>query len=65
MGGFGPQASQARFVSIQDPGGAYDLGASGEVLAVNGTRCIGGHGEINVPATWWLSYRLATAQAAT
>ena len=65
MGGFGPQASQARFVSIQDPGGAYTLGTSGDVLAVNGTRCISGHGDINVPAAWWLSYLLATANPQT
>ena len=65
MGGYGPQSSQARFVSIQDPGGAYTLGASGQLLAVNGTRCISGHGDINGPATWWLSYLLATAHQHT
>ena len=43
----------------------YNLGDSGELLAVNGTRCISGHGEINVPATWWLSYLLATASPRT
>lgn len=65
MGGYGPQSSQARFVSIQDPGGAYTFGASGQLLAVNGTRCISGHGDINGPATWWLSYLLATAHQHT
>jgi hypothetical protein len=35
------------------------------VLAVNGTRCISGHGDINVPAAWWLSYLLATANPQT
>ena len=61
MGGYGPQASQASFVSIQDPGGAYTLGATGQLLAVNGTRCISSHGDINLPSIWWLSYLLATA----
>ncbi len=65
MGGYGPQASQARFVAIQDPGGAYTMGAAGQLLAVNGTRCISGHGDINGPATWWLSYLLATAHQHT
>ncbi len=59
MGGFGPQASQARFVQIQDPGGAYALEAGAPPLAVNGTRCISGHGAINEPAVWWLAYLLA------
>ena len=65
MGGYGPQASQARFVSMQDPGDAYTMGATGQLLAVNGTRCISGHGDINGPATWWLSYLLATAHQQT
>jgi hypothetical protein len=59
MGGYGPQAAGARFVSIQDPGGAYDLGGGTRILAVNGTRTIGGHGDISSPATWWLSYVLS------
>lgn len=59
MGGFGPQASGARFTSIQDPGGDYDFGDGTRILAVNGTRTISGHGDISNPATWWLSYLLS------
>lgn len=59
MGGYGPQASGAKFVTIQDPGGAYDFDDGTRLFAVNGTRTIGGHGDISGPATWWLSYLLS------
>lgn len=61
MGGYGPQASQARFTAVQEPGDPYDLAAGGKVLAVNGSARISGHGDISNPATWWMSYQLSVA----
>jgi hypothetical protein len=61
LGGFGPQACQARFVQIQDAGGDYDFSDPSRVIGVDGTRTISGHGDISSPSTWWLSYRLASA----
>ncbi len=60
MGGFGPQASDAAFVDIQDAGSTYSLGGK-RLIAVNGTRTISGHGAVSTESTWWLSLSLASA----
>lgn len=64
MGGFGPQASQARFMPIQDIGADYPLDGTARILAIDGSRTIGGHGEISNSSTWWLSHLLSTTHGA-
>lgn len=59
LGGFGPQASSANIVPIGDPVTPYDVSGTGRIIGVNGTRTIGGHGEISNPSTWWAAYSLA------
>lgn len=61
LGGFGPQESAETVVDIRDPGADYDLSGGGRIIGVNGTRTIGGHGDITNPSTWWLAYELASA----
>lgn len=59
LGGFGPQASAAEIVLIRDPVMPYDVSGTGRIIGVNGTRTIGGHGDICNPSTWWAAYSLA------
>jgi len=59
LGGFGPRglaAGEAAVVNIHDAGQPYaELdGSPAEVVAVNGDRTIGGHGDISNPSTWWM-----------
>jgi hypothetical protein len=63
MGGYGPQEARARWIAMQPPGTEYAFAGASRVLALNGTRFIGGHGEISNPATWWLSTELVGAHA--
>ncbi|QSX76932.1 hypothetical protein [Agrilutibacter solisilvae] len=60
LGGFGPQEADAVVVRIKPAGEAYDFGAGGRLVGVEGTGTITGHGDISKPATWWLAYSIAT-----
>ncbi len=59
LGGYGPggmaQGEDAR-VEIRDAGEPYEeLARDGlELLALQASRCIKGHGDISVPETWWV-----------
>jgi hypothetical protein len=61
LGGFGPQETEATSTLIQDEGQPYALGGGGRLVAVNGTRTIAGHGDIDNQSTWWLFYSAITA----
>ncbi|TFY85150.1 hypothetical protein DYL59_26535 [Pseudomonas kairouanensis] len=64
LGGFGPQPPQEPATYIKDPLDAYDFGAGGRVVGIQGSRTISGHGDISNPSTWWLAYSLASSQDA-
>ena len=56
LGGFGPRGvgAGARTTPIVDAGAPYDLVAPGlELLALDGARTIGGHGDVANPSTAW------------
>lgn len=56
LGGFGPRGVGAgqRTVAIKDPGDPYDLAIAGlEIVAIEGTRTIHGHGDVASPSTAW------------
>jgi len=61
LGGFGPQESNAKIIDIFDPIIDYDLSGSKCIIGINGTRTISSHGDITIPSTCWLAYKLATA----
>jgi len=61
LGGFGPQETDGTSIPIQDEGQPYVFGGGGRLVAVNGTRTIGGHGDISNQSTWWLFYSAITA----
>lgn len=60
LGGYGPAGlgTAAAVVPIKDPGQKYDLGAGTEVIALDGSRTIDGHGGISNPSTWWALHSL-------
>jgi hypothetical protein len=64
LGGFGPQESNAAIVPICDAPAAYNLTGTGRIIGINGTRTIGGHGDISNPSTWWAAYSLLMAHRA-
>ncbi|MBH0776296.1 hypothetical protein [Nocardia bovistercoris] len=58
LGGYGPRGELSfAEVTIKDPGDPYDLTAA-EVLAVDGSRTIGGHSDISGPSTAWMLFSL-------
>jgi pimeloyl-ACP methyl ester carboxylesterase len=63
LGGFGPFGleSSSKTIPIQDPVMDYnDLGNKDlALLALEGSRTIGGHGEISNESTWWVLYEQA------
>jgi hypothetical protein len=64
LGGFGPRGADADTVVVPaaDPGEPYDLGPPGpEVLAVDATRTISGHGDVSNRSTWWMLSQLLHA----
>jgi hypothetical protein len=61
LGGYGPQASNATVLSILDPVNPYDFSGGNRIVGVDGSRTIGGHGDISHPSAWWLAYSLALA----
>jgi len=63
LGGFGPQATEARIVDIQAPVKRYDLAGAERVIGLRSSAVIKGHGDINHPETWWALYCLVTAHA--
>ena len=60
LGGYGPAGlgGAATTVAVKDPGSRYELPAGVEVLAVDGSRTIGGHGDVSNPSTWWMLHTL-------
>jgi pimeloyl-ACP methyl ester carboxylesterase len=64
MGGFGPRGAGASIVAIRDPMSPYDLSGGGRIIGVDGTRTIGGHGDISHPSAWWAVYSLVMAHQA-
>ncbi|WP_217995911.1 alpha/beta fold hydrolase, partial [Kribbia dieselivorans] len=61
MGGYGPaEESDVADTDILDPaaGTRYPLDPGSEVLAINGTARISGHGDVTNPATSWALYNL-------
>lgn len=60
LGGFGPQASDARILDIQDPPATYALGAGGRIVGIRADRTVKGHGDISNPSTWWLAHAVAS-----
>jgi hypothetical protein len=64
LGGVGPQATVATMLTIKDPKDSYDLAHSEKIIGIDGSRTIGGHGDISHPSTWWAEYCLLTAHQA-
>jgi hypothetical protein len=64
LGGFGPQATVATLLTIKDPNDLYDLAHAEKIVGIDGSRTIGGHGDISNPSTWWAEYCLLTAHRA-
>jgi hypothetical protein len=63
LGGYGPRpvGDGVKLVDVRDPGRRYDLGEDGlQVLGVDCTNTIGGHGKISNESTWWMLYDLVT-----
>jgi len=60
LGGYGPAGldGATATVPILDPGQQYSLPERAEVIAVDGSRTISGHGDISNPSTWWLLHQL-------
>ena len=62
MGGYGPQSTTgATIVTIRNAGEAYTLPSTSQILGVDGSRVIDGHGGILKDDVWYLSWTLATA----
>ncbi|MBL1079822.1 hypothetical protein JK358_36010 [Nocardia sp. 2] len=58
LGGYGPRGAVSfTEVPIKDPGDPYPLDGP-EVLAINGSRTIRGHGDIASPSTAWALFTL-------
>ena len=62
LGGFGPRplGPDVELVSVLDPTQRYPLDGGVRVLGVNGSRTIGGHGDVSNASTWWMLYNLIT-----
>ncbi|GAA2515833.1 hypothetical protein [Pilimelia columellifera] len=59
LGGYGPAgAAGAVTLPILDPGQPYALPPDAEVVAIDGSRTLGGHGDVSNPSTWWLLHQL-------
>ncbi len=59
LGGYGPRGAEAETenVGMLDPGARYQPQRQGtRLLAVDGTRGIGDHGDISNSYTWWALY---------
>jgi heme-degrading monooxygenase HmoA len=66
LGGFGPAglpATELQVLDLAGPNTPFPLNKPApKVCALNGNALISGHGEVNVPATWWSLYQqVATA----
>lgn len=64
MGGYGPyEEGDVADIDVLDPasGTRYPLDSGAEVLAIDGTTRISGHGDVTNPATSWALYNLVTA----
>ncbi|MCD5422689.1 hypothetical protein LRS71_24575 [Rhodococcus pyridinivorans] len=63
LGGWGPRGDVGfHEVGIKDPGEPYELtDGAPEVWAVNGSRTIGGHGDVVNDSTAWALFQLARA----
>jgi hypothetical protein len=61
LGGFGPRGAGERLTSILDPGTPYpelSEGAPPEVVGIDGSRTIKGHGNVSNESTWWALHQL-------
>ena len=56
LGGYGPAADEPEvvIVGVCPPGTGYERGAEREVLGVQASDVISGHGNINNLSTWWM-----------
>lgn len=59
LGGYGAggcASGECLEMPMKDVGEPYDLDVTSEVLSLDGTKLIAGHGDISNPATWWALY---------
>lgn len=64
LGGFGPQGlsdAECRFITLKRVGEPYDLTKPEKVIALNGDEGIEGHGNVEVPWTFWALYSQVAA----
>jgi hypothetical protein len=56
LGGYGPTVDEPASVTVavSPPGSPYDRGGDREVLGIQASDVISGHGDINNPSTWWM-----------
>lgn len=60
LGGFGPRHSGERLLDVLDAPDRYPLEEGARIYGIDGTRTIGGHGEVSNESTWWALYNLAS-----
>jgi hypothetical protein len=60
LGGFGPRKSGERLLDVLDAPGRYSFDEGIRIYGIDGTRTIGGHGEISNESTWWALHNLAS-----
>lgn len=61
LGGFGPRGAGEKLISILDPGSPYpELSGDSppEVVGIDGSRTIKGHGKVSNRSTWWALHQL-------
>lgn len=58
LGGFGPRDAGEKLIDIQNRPQSYPLDPGVRIYGLNGTRTIGGHGDISNESTWWALYNL-------
>ncbi|HEX5758073.1 MAG TPA: hypothetical protein VF121_02665 [Thermoanaerobaculia bacterium] len=59
LGGFGPRGAGERLIDVLDAPNRYAL-EGGRLFGIDGSRTIGGHGDISNESTWWALYNLAS-----
>lgn len=60
LGGFGPRASGEKLVDVLDAPARYPFDGGARLYGVDGSRTIGGHGDISNESTWWALYNLVS-----
>ncbi|MEM7130417.1 MAG: hypothetical protein AAF702_29095 [Chloroflexota bacterium] len=63
LGGYGPRGCDEVLIPIKAAGDHYDLNADSQIIGLDGTSVIKGHGDISQVATWWALYDLVRPKA--